>query len=73
MGSGLMRRVVTTLFFPGEAGNPTDPVLAAIRDPPVRERLILRRAQLERAPADTTAYALDIVLQGEDETPFFAD
>lgn len=73
MGSGLMRRVVTTLFFPGEAGNSTDPVLAAIRDPPVRERLILRRAQLERAPADTTAYALDIVLQGEDETPFFAD
>ena len=73
MGSGLMRRVVTTLFFPDEAGNATDPVLTAIPDARMRERLILRRAKLERAPADTTPYALDIVLQGEDETPFFAD
>jgi protocatechuate 3,4-dioxygenase beta subunit len=73
MGSGLMRRLVTTLFFPGESANPGDPVYAAVTDPQAQARLILQPAQLERAPADTQAYLLDIVLQGEGETPFFVD
>jgi len=73
MGSGLMRRLVTTLFFPGEPGNAADPVFAAVGDPAAQARLILKPAKLERAPAGALAYALDIVLQGEDETPFFID
>jgi protocatechuate 3,4-dioxygenase beta subunit len=73
MGSGLMRRLVTTLFFPDESGNAADPVYAAVADPAAQTRLILQPAQLERAPADAQAYRLDIVLQGEDETPFFID
>lgn len=73
VGSGLMRRLVTTLFFAEEPANAGDPVLAVIPDVNIRERLLLRPAKLERAPADAIAYRLDIVLQGEDETPFFAD
>ena len=72
-GSGLMRRLVTTLFFDGEAGNALDPVFCAVIDAKARERLILKPAQSPRAPAGTKAYRIDIVLQGEGETPFFVD
>jgi len=73
MGSGLMRRLVTTFFFPDESANAADPVFNAIADPAIRERIILKPASLPRAPADALAFRLDIVLQGEGETPFFLD
>lgn len=73
MSSGLMRRLVTTLFFPDEPANAQDPVFNAIPDAAIRERLLLKPARLERAPEDALAYRLDIVLQGEGETPFFVD
>ena len=72
-GSGLMRRLVTTLFFEGEVGNALDPVFHAVLDVNARERLILKPATSPRAPAGAKAYRIDIVLQGEDETPFFVD
>ena len=43
------------------------------RDSAIRERIVLKPAKLPRAPADAVSYRLDIVLQGEDETPFFLD
>jgi len=73
MSSGLMRRVVTTFFFPGEPLNAGDPVFNAIPDASVRERIVLKPAKMDRAPTDAVAYRLDIVLQGENETPFFLD
>lgn len=73
MGSGLMRRLVTTFFFPDEPANAGDPVFAAIPDAAVRERLILRPETLPHAPADAQSYRIDIVLQGDGETPFFLD
>jgi protocatechuate 3,4-dioxygenase alpha subunit len=73
MSSGLMRRLVTTLFFPDEPANAQDPVFNAIPDAAIRERLVLKPARLERAPQDALTYRLDIVLQGEGETPFFVD
>ena len=72
-GSGLMRRLVTTLFFPGEPGNDSDPALAVIPDSELRARLILQATQNPRAPAGMPACTIDIVLQGEGETPFFVD
>ena len=68
-----MRRLVTTFFFADEAANASDPVFNAIADPRVRERLLLRRAVLAGSPAGAIGYTIDIVLQGEDETPFWAD
>jgi protocatechuate 3,4-dioxygenase beta subunit len=73
MGSGLMRRLVTTFFFPDEPANAGDPVFNAIPDAAVRERIILKPTKLDRAPSDAVSYRMDIVLQGEDETPFFLD
>jgi protocatechuate 3,4-dioxygenase alpha subunit len=73
-GSGLMRRLVTTFFFPDDATNASDPVLAVV--PAARRPLVtLKRSDVDRAnaPVGVTAYCLDIVLQGEDETPFFVD
>jgi protocatechuate 3,4-dioxygenase alpha subunit len=72
MGSGLMRRLTTTLFFEGEADNDADPVYSAV-PAASRARLLLRRAASPRAPAGLAAWRIDIVLQGEAETPFFLD
>lgn len=73
MSSGLMRRLVTTFFFADEPLNEGDPVFNAIPDALVRERILMRAAKLERAPADAVSYRIDIILQGENETPFFLD
>ena len=72
-GSGLMRRLVTTLFFPGEAGNDGDPVLSVIPDGALRARLTLKLASNSQTPTGVLAFTVDIVLQGEIETPFFVD
>lgn len=71
-GSGLMRRLVTTLYFPDEAANDADPVLEVIPDAALRARLVLRRAAVPHA-SGIPSYTIDIVLQGDDETPFFVD
>lgn len=70
-------RLVTQVFFEDEALNATDPLLLAIPDAIVRQRLI---ARLRSHPNDTSFgvasaahYALDIVLRGDGETPFFDD
>ncbi len=72
-GSGLMRRLTTTLFFPDQAANAGDPVFAAVTDAAARSRLILVPAASDKAPPGAKAYRVDLVLQGEDETPFFID
>lgn len=62
-------RVVTQIFFADEPDNEADPLLASL-PAELRPRLIA-------APtgSDTAApiYALDIVMRGEGETPFFDD
>jgi protocatechuate 3,4-dioxygenase alpha subunit len=61
---GLLHRLVTRVYFADEAAaNEEDPVLAAV---PAG-----RRATLVAAP-DERGYRLDIRLQGDDETVFFA-
>jgi protocatechuate 3,4-dioxygenase, alpha subunit len=64
---GLLDRVVTRIYFPGEPeANAADPVLASIADPARRATLI--------AAADPGApgtLRFDIRLQGDHETVFF--
>jgi protocatechuate 3,4-dioxygenase, alpha subunit len=61
---GLLAHLTTRLYFPDEAAaNAADPVLAAL-DPDRRSTLV--------ATATPDGYALDIHLQGPDETVFFA-
>ena len=72
-GSGLMRRLVTTLYFPDDSRNNADPVLAVIPDTALRARLILKPAANTHTPASVPRYLIDIELQGAGETPFFVD
>ena len=61
---GLLRHLVTRLYFPNEPANETDPVLQ-LAPAGRRETLIAR-------PAPDGALEWDIHLQGSDETVFFA-
>jgi protocatechuate 3,4-dioxygenase alpha subunit len=60
---GLLSRLVTRIYFEGEAANEKDPVLACVP----RER----RATLIARRSAGAEYRFDLVLQGPDETVFF--
>jgi protocatechuate 3,4-dioxygenase beta subunit len=63
-------RLVTQLFFDDEPSNASDPVLGSIPEH-VRRRLVAKSSgALTDSPRE---YAIDIVLRGEHETPFFDD
>jgi protocatechuate 3,4-dioxygenase alpha subunit len=62
---GLLDRVVTRMYFPGEqTANATDPVLRSIAEP-------ARRATLTAVPERKGQLRFDIYLQGDRETVFF--
>jgi protocatechuate 3,4-dioxygenase, alpha subunit len=61
---GLLRQLVTRIYFPDEAAaNASDPLLASIEDPAARSTLVAR--QLDGA------LEFDVHLQGENQTAFF--
>ena len=64
---GLLRRLVTRIYFEDCPENSEDPVLALIPDPARRATLLARRS----AGPDGVVYRFDIRLQGEGETVFF--
>lgn len=64
---GLLKRVVTRIYFPDEPLNARDPVLTSLPD-------VARCATLIARPAEGVSKAdlsFDIVLQGDNETVFF--
>ena len=71
LGIGLTRRLVTTIFFgePGEAVS--DPVLDCVPEA-TRSRLFPVREASQDADG-LSAYRFDLILRGENETPFFLD
>jgi protocatechuate 3,4-dioxygenase beta subunit len=64
--AGLMQRLVTQMYFPGEALNDIDPILNGIEDLEARASLISRKISEGQ-------YQFDLVLRGPGETAFFAD
>lgn len=62
--SGLMRPLVTQMFFPGETGNDSDPQLSLV--PAGRRALLIARPE-------AGGLRFDIALGGPRETPFFED
>src|SRR5215210_2180037 len=61
---GLLKRLVTRVYFPDEeAANAADPVLVSIEDPAVRSMLVARDVD--------GALEFDIHLQGDKQTTFF--
>jgi protocatechuate 3,4-dioxygenase alpha subunit len=63
MGRGLLKRLVTRLYFAGDPANDEDPILALV--PPER-----RQTLMAQRGADGT-WRFDIRLQGDGETVFF--
>jgi protocatechuate 3,4-dioxygenase beta subunit len=69
---GLTRRLVTTIFFGDTPGTVKDPVLDCVTDASARPRLFaVRDAALD--DGGIPGYRFDLVLRGENETPFFLD
>jgi protocatechuate 3,4-dioxygenase, alpha subunit len=62
---GLLKRLVTRIYFPEDAGNATDPVLSRV--PASRRSTLIARAE---GPQGKTL-VWDVHLQGAEETVFF--
>jgi protocatechuate 3,4-dioxygenase alpha subunit len=60
---GLLKHLVTRMYFPDEASNAEDPVLALV--PPERRQTLIARK------TDDGVLEWNVVLQGEAETVFF--
>ena len=69
---GLTRRLTTTVFFSERPEQASDPVLECVHDRAARLRLFARRDAAADAEA-ALGYRFDILLRGENETPFFLD
>lgn len=65
-------RIVTQIFFDDEPANGSDPLLASLPDPALRQRLTAQRTPHHDRDG-VQAYHIDIVMRGERETPFFDD
>jgi protocatechuate 3,4-dioxygenase beta subunit len=73
VGSGLMRPLITAVYFPGEMQNADDPQLQAITNPAARQKLIAASAPHRSAPAGVPALRYDICLGGRDSSTFLQD
>jgi protocatechuate 3,4-dioxygenase alpha subunit len=69
---GLTRRLVTTAFFAEAIEAASDPVLDCVTDAAARRRLFaIRDASLDSS--GSLGYRFDLILRGDNETPFFLD
>lgn len=66
-GRGLLRRLVTRLYFPESESNANDPILAYVEPERVETLIAVREADR----TDIASYKFDIRLQGDRETVFF--
>ncbi|MET0501453.1 MAG: protocatechuate 3,4-dioxygenase subunit beta [Candidatus Binatia bacterium] len=71
-GPSFVTRLVTQMFFPGDALIPLDPILNSIPSKRGRQRLIARYAHDVTEPEFALGYRFDIVLRGRQATPFEA-
>ncbi len=69
-GAGILSRLVTQMFFPGDPLQPLDPIFNSIPDEAARMRLVSRLDMGRAEPDYALAYAFDIVLRGRYDTPF---
>jgi len=62
---GLLRHLITRVYFPDDPANAEDAVLGAV--PPARRDTLIAK----HVPGRTGALAWNVVLQGDGETVFF--
>jgi protocatechuate 3,4-dioxygenase, beta subunit len=68
-GIGLVQRLVTQMYFPGDPLLSYDPMYNSVSDAKARARLISNFDWERTIPDIALAYRFDIVLRGRDETP----
>ena len=68
-GIGLVQRLVTQMYFPGDPLLAYDPMYNSIPDELARRRLIAELDWERTIPDIALAYRFDIVLRGKDQTP----
>ncbi len=69
-GAGILSRLVTQMYFPGDPLQPIDPIFNSIPDEAARQRLV-SRLDMERSQSNyALAYEFNIVLRGSQETVF---
>jgi protocatechuate 3,4-dioxygenase beta subunit len=69
-GAGILSRLVTQMYFPGDPLQPLDPIFNSIPDEAARLRLVSTLDMQRSEPNYALAFAFDIVLRGRGETPF---
>jgi len=69
-GAGILSRLVTQMYFPGDPLQPLDPIFNSIPDEAARMRLVSRLDMNRAEPDYALAYMWDIVLRGRGDTPF---
>ena len=67
LARGLLRQIYTRIYFQGDAGQDSDPLLSLV--PPDRVRTLLAARTIEAAAIPTWEFT--VRLQGRDETVFF--
>jgi protocatechuate 3,4-dioxygenase beta subunit len=69
-GAGILSRLVTQMYFPGDPLQPLDPIFNSIPDEAARMRLVSHLDMNRAEPDYALAYIWDIVLRGHADTPF---
>jgi protocatechuate 3,4-dioxygenase beta subunit len=68
-GQGLVQRLITQMYFPGDPLLEYDPMFMCVEDEKARNRLISVFDWENTIPEYALAYRFDIVLRGREETP----
>jgi protocatechuate 3,4-dioxygenase beta subunit len=71
-GAGILSRLVTQMYFPGDPLQPLDPIFNSITDEKARNRLISHFDIDTTEPDYALAFRFDVVLRGSGDTPFEA-
>lgn len=69
-GSGFAQRLITQMYFEGDAMIPLCPIVRTINDPAASAGLVAALDMSETIPMDARAYKFDIVLRGRRSTMF---
>ena len=68
-GAGLLSRLVTQMYFPGDPLLPFDPIFNSVPEEKARTRLISLFDWENTIPDHALGYRFDIVLRGREATP----
>jgi protocatechuate 3,4-dioxygenase, beta subunit len=72
-GRAFTQRLVTQMYFPGDPLHEYDPIMNSVRDPQARARMVSTFDLDATEPDWALAYRWDIVLRGQESTPFEDD